>query len=278
MPRCPKCGATVDTRPAFKAYSNRNFGFPKNQGIRCRTCNTVLLASESYVVLLVLATGLIGGLVLFLCRNVRPPVLILLPLLGFTAVSVWITNRFAPSLYVLKLNSKAKPLLDDDALFKKRATRGTQKRHANSTHPPMQSSDGNSVPTCSYNLQFAEFEHDQVDDLGIATSHDIVAAFDAFDWPQQVEAANEFQKCSPTFSVHDEDTDRLFWVSGVGEASRFSFLNDYTYGREIRLLGFLRHKGRISAPTHDLSLEEARRAIELFVDGEHDELLQHLAP
>ena len=111
----------------------------------------------------------------------------------------------------------------------------------------------------SYSLQYAESDIDQVDDKGIATPTDILAAFDAFDWRAQVRAANHLQKCSPTFSVLEADGGRLFWVSAYGEPD-LKFVNEYSE----------------SSSSRELSIAEARRAIQLFVESEHDALLKLL--
>jgi hypothetical protein len=111
----------------------------------------------------------------------------------------------------------------------------------------------------SYSLQYAESDVDQVDDKGIAAPADILAAFDAFEWPAQVRAASRLQKCSPTFSVLEADGKRVFWVSAYGEPD-LKFVNDYSEASSIR----------------ELSLTEARRAVQLFVEGDHDALIDLL--
>ncbi|HEU4431141.1 MAG TPA: hypothetical protein VFT98_20455 [Myxococcota bacterium] len=136
---------------------------------------------------------------------------------------------------------------------------------------PLASAQRGAPPTCSYDLQFAHFDHDQIEDRGVASAAEILEAFDAFDWPGQADAANRLQKVAPTFAVRDLDRDRLFWVSCCGDGGNFFFVNDYSYRGEVRRL--LRGQGWISAPTHELSLSEARRGIQLFVTGEHDALL-----
>ncbi|MBM4384379.1 MAG: hypothetical protein FJ091_13565 [Deltaproteobacteria bacterium] len=134
------------------------------------------------------------------------------------------------------------------------------------------------MPTYSYNLQFAEFDPRQVDDRGVASAREILEAFDAFDWAGQIVAANRLQKVSPTFSVLDIEEDRLFWVSGCGEPDDMFFVNDYSYRGEVRrLFGLLSSRGRISAPTRELSLAEARRAVEIFATGGHESLLRLLS-
>ena len=111
----------------------------------------------------------------------------------------------------------------------------------------------------SYSLQYAESDIDQIDDKGIAPPSDILAAFDAFDWRTQVRTAGRLQKCSPTFSVSEADGKRLLWVSAYGEPD-LKFVNDYSEGSSGR----------------ELSITDARRAIELFVEGNHDALRKML--
>ena len=111
----------------------------------------------------------------------------------------------------------------------------------------------------SYSLQYAESDIDEVDDKGIAAPTDILAAFDAFDWRAQVRAADQLQKCSPTFSVHEADGKRLFWVSAYGEPD-LKFVNEHSEG----------------GSSSELSIAEARQAVQLFVEGDHDALLKLL--
>jgi hypothetical protein len=134
------------------------------------------------------------------------------------------------------------------------------------------------MATYSYSVQTAEFDPSRVDERGTANAREILAGFDAFDWPGQVDAANRLQKCSPTFSVKDVDEDRLLWVSGIGDSSGVSFINGYTYIGEIRrMFGLVRSRGPVGAPTRELSLAEARQAVELFTRAEHERLLALLA-
>ena len=109
---------------------------------------------------------------------------------------------------------------------------------------------------CSYSLQYAESDFDEVDDKGIAAPTEILPAFDTFDWPAQARAAEQIQKCSPTFAVREVDSERFFWVSAYG-LPELKFVNEYSDSRSTR----------------ELSMMEARRAIQLFVDGDHNGLL-----
>jgi hypothetical protein len=113
----------------------------------------------------------------------------------------------------------------------------------------------------SYSLQYAESDFDEVDDKGIASPADILAAFDAFDWPGQARAAEQLQKCSPTLAVREVEGERFFWVSPYGPPE-LKFVNDYSD----------------TCSTRELSITEARRAVQLFVEGDHDGLLALLRP
>ena len=134
------------------------------------------------------------------------------------------------------------------------------------------------MATYSYSVQYAEFDPSQVDERGSADAREILAGFDAFDWPGQVDAANRLRKCSPTFSVKNVDEDRLLWVSGIGDSRGVSFINGYTYIGDIRrFFGLARSRGPVEAPTRQLSLAEAREAVAFFPQGEHERLLALLA-
>ena len=134
------------------------------------------------------------------------------------------------------------------------------------------------MATYSYSVQTAESDPSQVDERGSASAREILAAFDDFDWPGQVDAANRLQKCSPTFSVKDVDESRLFWVSGIGDSRAISFINGYTYVADVRrLFGLVRSRRLVGAPTPELSLGEARQAVELFTHAEHERLPALLA-
>jgi hypothetical protein len=113
------------------------------------------------------------------------------------------------------------------------------------------------MATYSYSLQYAESDFDEVDEKGIAAPADILTAFDAFDWPGQVRAASRLQKCAPTFSVHEAEGKRFFWVSAYGGETELKFVNDYSEANSTR----------------ELNIKEARQAVQLFVEGNHRGLL-----
>lgn len=122
------------------------------------------------------------------------------------------------------------------------------------------------MPDCSYDIQYAD---ERVEDRGRATSREILEAFDAFDWSSQVAEANRIQKCSPTFSVRDAESNRLLWVSACETPAGMRFVSSYTYEGEKSLFGLFERTAQISPKTRELTLDEARRAQELFVAGDH---------
>ena len=45
MPHCPNRNAQVDIEPAYRAYNLRGV-FVRGQGVRCRSCDTILEFSQ----------------------------------------------------------------------------------------------------------------------------------------------------------------------------------------------------------------------------------------
>ncbi|HEX5067537.1 MAG TPA: hypothetical protein VFY49_15570 [Myxococcota bacterium] len=132
------------------------------------------------------------------------------------------------------------------------------------------------MPSYTYSLQYGDSEISTVDERGNATAREILAAFDAFDWPGQIAKANSTQKCSPTFTVDEVGTGRTFWVSGYGTPETFQFVSFYAYPvRKKAWFGLVERDG-FAGPNarQDLSPSEAREAVRLFLDGRHDELIR----
>ena len=129
----------------------------------------------------------------------------------------------------------------------------------------------------THNVQLAEFNFDQVKDLGPGSAAEILSAFDAFPWSEQVAQANQLERCSPTFSVLRTDIDALVWVSAFGEPEKFQFLGEYRHnlGPKKRLFGLLARDEVIH--THfpqDMDLRHARQVLQLFLAGDDAALLE----
>jgi hypothetical protein len=74
--------------------------------------------------------------------------------------------------------------------------------------------------------------------------------------------------------VRDDAGGRLLWVSAFGAPGEFQFVCSYTFpGEGRKLFGLLKYRGQ-SGPALDLSLAETRRAVELFLEENHAELLR----
>jgi hypothetical protein len=118
-------------------------------------------------------------------------------------------------------------------------------------------------------IQRAHHERKQSDDTPNADPQAILAAFDGFGWLEEVARANELQRVSPTLSIAEGG--RLIWVSGVGDMSQVEFVSDYRFPRH--LFGLFKYNETVSA-TKALDTVRARRAIELFLNGAHEDLLR----
>ena len=132
------------------------------------------------------------------------------------------------------------------------------------------------MPSYTYSLQYGDSEISTVDERGSATSREILAAFDAFDWPGEIAKANATEKCSPTFTIDEVETGRTFWVSGCGTPESFQFVSFYSYPvRKKAWFGLVERDGFAGPDARqDLSHAEAREAVHLFLDCRHDELMR----
>jgi hypothetical protein len=116
-------------------------------------------------------------------------------------------------------------------------------------------------------IQYARHQHHEFDE-SVVFGKDVMQAFDVYDWAGEVLLTETFQRVSPTISV--ETDDKLIWVS----ATDLDFISEYTYQGEVdRLFGLWKTAGSITVDTQSFSSAEARRALEFFVAGQHDELL-----
>lgn len=116
-------------------------------------------------------------------------------------------------------------------------------------------------------LQYAHHQHHEFDER-MAFGTEVLKAFDEFDWVGEVTRAESLQRVSPTISV--ETADKLIWVSAAGT----DYISEYSYSGVInRFFGLWKTAGRVTIDTQTFSREQAREALEYFVEGRHDELL-----
>ncbi len=124
-----------------------------------------------------------------------------------------------------------------------------------------------------YNYSIQRAHHDRTEsDRYSGSGADILRAFDDFDWNDEVTKANETQKCSPTVSVEGPDG-KLVWVSGYGEPGAVEFVSEYRFhGTRSILFGLMKSEGNVSLDTQSFSQDQARKALELFVNADYSAL------
>ncbi|MEW5248284.1 hypothetical protein [Microbulbifer discodermiae] len=123
------------------------------------------------------------------------------------------------------------------------------------------------------NFQYAHNDHDESETKPISDLQEALKAFDDFDWEGEVKKANEIQKCSPTLSLILERNKNMIWVSSWGEIHVEGFVSEcYFLGVAPIFLGFGKKKGTVNLHTNDFSMNQAREALSLFIDGSYEKL------
>lgn len=118
--------------------------------------------------------------------------------------------------------------------------------------------------------QYAHHEHGESNDLGVKSPADVLKCFDEFDWEHEVSEASRLGGVSPTLSVEDATNRRLIWVSGYGDPKAPTFVSECSFpGMKKRLFGLLGEGlGLVELHTEEFNVQQARRAIELFVSDD----------
>jgi len=123
----------------------------------------------------------------------------------------------------------------------------------------------------SVSCQYAHHQHEESSHLGVMNEADVLRAFDAFAWSEQVREANRLQKCAPTFSIRAAE--RLIWVSAYGEPAAPVFVSECSFpGAKRILFGLMQVQGTVHLHADEWTLEQSRRAVERFLSGEEDAL------
>jgi hypothetical protein len=122
--------------------------------------------------------------------------------------------------------------------------------------------------------QLGGAEFDEVHERGKVGPVDVLRAFDAKDWTSEARIATETEKCAPTLSLIDDVNEGLFWVSAYIHEDSVKFVNQYSYAIKDRSIWDKLFSRTTTSPnSKELELDEARKAMELFSKGLHDELL-----
>ena len=123
------------------------------------------------------------------------------------------------------------------------------------------------------NYQYAHHSHEESETHKIENAQDALIAFDNFDWAAEVEKANELQKASPTITLILGSNEHMIWVSGYGSRDDYSFVSNCNFPGEVSgFLGFGKKMGTVDLDANNFSKEQARAAIELFINGSGNEL------
>ncbi|AQA18788.1 hypothetical protein BST95_11610 [Halioglobus japonicus] len=123
------------------------------------------------------------------------------------------------------------------------------------------------------NYQYAHHSHDESEEAGLVDAAGALEAFDTFDWEGQSALAEELEKCSPTLSLITLPKKNMIWVSSFKNGSSLTFVSQCLFpGEKKRWFGLGTKLGTISVDTQNFSTEEARKAIELYVSGNMNEL------
>ena len=123
-----------------------------------------------------------------------------------------------------------------------------------------------------YYVQRSHHDHSESEEY-FGSSAEILTLFDEFDWDGEVEKANKLGKCAPTISI-EASGEKLIWVSGAGRRGSLEFVSDYSYpGIQKFLFGLIKREGIASVDARSFSRNQAREALSLFMQGNHDKLL-----
>lgn len=121
----------------------------------------------------------------------------------------------------------------------------------------------------------AQFE--DVVDRGVQTLRGALEIFDQKSWEPESKAAENTGLCAPTVSFKDRDSGSVYWVSPYLSGNALTFVNEYRYRiKSPSLLSIILRRTLKSPSTRELSLKEAREGIIKFMEGEHEELLEHV--
>ena len=122
--------------------------------------------------------------------------------------------------------------------------------------------------------QIGGAQFDEVIELGALTVRELLEKFDQKPWAEESRTSQETELCAPTLSISDSSTDEMFWVSPYLSGEKLYFVNEYRYRlRQPTILSKLFAKTHKAPRTSELTLDQARDAIEHFARGNHEELL-----
>lgn len=127
--------------------------------------------------------------------------------------------------------------------------------------------------------QFGGAAFDDVTEHGSKSLREIIEMFDSKRWAEEASKAEITGLCAPTISLNDAGSGGLFWISPYLDGGDLKFVNEYRYRLVNRgFLARLMRRTHEAPPTRELTRSEARRALQLFAEERHEELLRLVRP
>ncbi|MGH2346481.1 MAG: hypothetical protein ACRDG4_14735 [Chloroflexota bacterium] len=127
--------------------------------------------------------------------------------------------------------------------------------------------------------QYSHHTTDQKERLGDMDLAMALEAFDKFDWIGEAERADQLKKASPTLAFEDKAKGKLLWVSAYAPRGSLLFVSECSFpGKVPKLFGLWKSQGTVELSTGDLTIAQARKAIELFYAGASRELRKLYSP
>jgi hypothetical protein len=121
----------------------------------------------------------------------------------------------------------------------------------------------------TYNLQFREYENDQVDDKGPTNLANILTEFRTFPWKEQIEKMNQPNtKSNPTIGIKDLLNEYDFGITAYPDDSN-------------NVVFVIYHSYKIDGDWEESFREgyekvAVEHSLKLFFERKHDELLKYL--
>lgn len=125
----------------------------------------------------------------------------------------------------------------------------------------------------TYEVEKADYDSGQKDELGEIDYDNFIKSFDEFPWAEQIEKANQIKKISPTLSVKANQKNETLWVSGVGDKDKYSFLIGHIYPKDtVKSFGQQKlKKWMVIYATEDKEI--VKECFKLFFEGKTQELI-----
>jgi len=121
-------------------------------------------------------------------------------------------------------------------------------------------------------LQYSHHSHDESEVIDDPSATKAIELFDSFNWDSESNKANELKKCSPTLMV-ELSANNFIWVSSYSEDGIIKFVSNCKFPGIVKAwFGFSEKEGIVDLDSNELTPINARKALEYFLNGSHEEL------